>query len=111
MLAIKRNEKLWAMTDKGPRQVRADRLASQFEESAWVRLSAGKGAKGPRVYDWTRVAIRPLREPGKGHWLLAQRSVAKPGELSYCVCFGPAGTVLEKTGEGGRDLVDYQGVL
>ena len=34
VLAIKRNEKLWAMTDKGPRQVPADRLASQFEESA-----------------------------------------------------------------------------
>ena len=96
LAAIKRNEKLWAMTDKGPRQVRADRLASQFEESAWVRLSAGKGAKSPRVYDWTRVDIRPLREPGQGHWLQAERSVAKPGELSYCVCFGPAGTVLEK---------------
>ena len=47
VLAIKRNEKLWAMTDKGPRQVRAGRLASQVEESAWVLLSAGKGAKGP----------------------------------------------------------------
>ena len=35
------------MTDKGPRQVRAGRLASQVEESAWVLLSAGKGAKGP----------------------------------------------------------------
>ena len=28
-LGIKRNEKLWALTEKGPRQVRADRLASQ----------------------------------------------------------------------------------
>ena len=96
VLAIKRNEKLWAMTDKGPRQVRADRLASQFEESAWVRLSAGKGAKGPRVYDWTRVAIRPLREPGKGYWLLVRRSIAQPEELAYYVCFGPADTTLEE---------------
>ena len=39
--------------------------------------------------------IRPLREPGKGHWLLARRSVAKPGELAYYVCFGPAGTGLK----------------
>ena len=94
-MAIKRNEKLWAMTDKGPRQVRADRLASQFEESAWVRLSAGKGAKGPRVYDWIRVAIRPLREPGKGYWLLVRRSIAQPEELAYYACFGPADTTLE----------------
>ena len=96
VLAIKSNEKLWAWTDKGPRQVRADRLASGVEESGWVRLSAGDGAKGPRVYDWALVDIRPLREPGKGYWLLARRSVAKPEELAYYVCYGPAGTTLEE---------------
>ena len=94
VLAIKSNEKLWAWTDKGPLPVRADRLASGVEESAWVRCSAGNGAKGPRVYDWTAVKIRPLREPGKGHWLLARRSLAKPGELAYYLCFGPAETTL-----------------
>ena len=47
VLAIKRNEKLWAWTDQGPLQVRADRLASGVLESAWVRCSAGNGAKGP----------------------------------------------------------------
>ena len=67
VLAIKRNEKLWALTEKGPRQVRADRLASQIEESGWVRCSSGDGAKGPRVYDWATVGIRPLREPGRGY--------------------------------------------
>ena len=96
VMAIKSNEKLWAWTDKGPLQVRADRLACGVEESAWVRCSAGNGAKGPRVYDWTAVEIRPLREPGKGHWLLARRSIAKPGELAYYVCFGPAETALEE---------------
>ena len=29
-------------------------------------------------------------------WLLARRSIAKPGELAYYVCFGPAGTALEE---------------
>ncbi len=96
VLAIKSNEKLWALTDRGPLQVRVDRLAAGVEESAWVRCSAGNGAKGPRVYDWAAVDIRPLREPGKGHWLLARRSVAKPGELAYYVCFGPADTTLEE---------------
>ena len=96
VLAIKSNEKLWVLTDKGPRQVRADRLASGVAESAWVRCSAGNGAKGPRVYDWAAVDIRPLGKPGKGHWLLARRSIAKPGELAYYVCFGPAGASLEE---------------
>ena len=96
VLAIKRNEKLWALTDKGQSQVRADRLASQVEESGWIRCSTGDGAKGPRVYDWATVDIRPLREPGKGYWLLVRRSLSNPEELAYYVCYGPAGTTLEE---------------
>ncbi len=96
VMAIKSNEKLWALTDRGPLQVRTDRLASQVAESEWVRCSAGDGAKGPRVYDWAAVEIRPLREPGKGHWLLARRSVSNPEELAYYVCYGPSGTALEE---------------
>ena len=84
------------MTEKGPSQVRADRLASQVDATGWVRCSAGDGAKGPRVYDWSTVEIRPLREPGRGYWLLARRSVAKPEELAYYVCYGPVGTTLEE---------------
>ena len=37
-----------------------------------------------------------MREPDRGHWLLLRRSIAKPGELAYYVCFGPAGTSLEE---------------
>ena len=96
VLAIKRNEKLWAVTEKGPRQVRADGLASQVGKSNWVRCSAGDGAKGPRIYDWTAVDIRPLREPGKGYWLLVRRSVARPEELAYYACYAQAGTTLEE---------------
>ena len=96
VLAIKRNEKLWALTEQGPRQVRADRLACGVEEPDWIRCSAGDGAKGPRVYDWAAVEIRPLREPGKGHWMLTRRSVANPEELSYYVCYGPSETALEE---------------
>ena len=87
VLAIKSNEKLW---------VRADRLASQVEESDWSRLSAGDGSKGPRVYDWTWLEVRPLREPGKGYWLLVRRSMAQPKELAYYVCDGPGETTLEE---------------
>ena len=74
--------------------MRADRLASQVYETGWTRCSAGDGAKGPQVYHWAAVGIRPLREPGKGYWLLVRRSVAKPGELAYYVCYAPAGTTL-----------------
>ena len=96
VLAVRSNEKLWVWTDQGLCQVRADRLTSQVDELGWTRCSAGDGAKGPRVYDWAVVEIRPLGEPGKGYWLLARRSIAQPGELAYFVCFGPAGTALEE---------------
>jgi SRSO17 transposase len=90
VLAVKRSEALWSMR---MRQERAFKLAGQLPARAWRRLSAGDGAKGPRVYAWARVAIRPLREPGRGHWLLVRRSLAD-GELAFYVCYGPAGTTL-----------------
>ena len=64
--AVKSNKKPWAWMGEGPRQVRRDRLAAQVEESDWLRLSAGDGSKGPRIHYWVWVAIRPLREEGRG---------------------------------------------
>jgi SRSO17 transposase len=72
---------------------RADQLAARIPAGAWRHLSAGQGAKGERIYAWARVAIRPLREAGRGHWLLVRRSLAA-GELAYYVCYGPAETSL-----------------
>jgi SRSO17 transposase len=90
VLAVKRSEALWSLR---LRQERAWQLAAQVPAGAWRRLSAGQGAKGPRVYAWARVAIRPLREPGREHWLLVRRSLAD-GELAFYVCYAPARTSL-----------------
>jgi SRSO17 transposase len=90
VLAVKRSESLWSLR---MRQERAFKLAAQVPAGAWRRLSAGRGAKGERVYAWARVAIRPLREPGTGHWLLVRRSL-RDGELAFYVCYGPARTSL-----------------
>lgn len=94
LLAIKATEPLWALTDRGPAQVTARELVAALPAAAWARLSAGDGAKGPRIYDWAWRPIRPLREPERGHWLLARRSLADPAELAYYVGFGPAATPL-----------------
>lgn len=100
VLAIKGNEPLWTEGGFAQRSselvepIEAATLAVQVPAEAWVRLSAGDGAKGPRLYDWARVPIRPLKEPGKGYWLLLRRSIAKPEEMAYYVCFGPAQTTL-----------------
>jgi SRSO17 transposase len=96
VLAVRSNEPLWASTGQGPTQVGAATRIAQVLPEEWVCLSAGAGAKGPRIYDWVRVPIRPFGAPGQGYWLLARRSIAKPDELAYYVCFGPAETTLEE---------------
>src|SRR4051794_5839457 len=92
VLAIKRTERLWSTTTGTP--VAATTLAEAVPETAWERLSAGAGAKGPRVYAWARVPIRPLREPGWDYWLLVRRSLTDPTDRAYYGCFCPAGTSL-----------------
>jgi SRSO17 transposase len=94
LLAIKATEPLWASTERGPAQVAAADLIAGLPADAWVTLSAGDGAKGPRSYDWAWVPIRPLREPGQGYWLLARRSLSDPPDLAYYVGFGPIATPL-----------------
>ena len=92
VLAVKRTEPRWTRTTW--RQVAAKTLAAAVPEEQWPRLSAGDGAKGPRVYDWARVAIRALPEPGWEYWLLVRRTVAEPTDRAYYGCFCPAGTPL-----------------
>jgi hypothetical protein len=94
VLAIKSTEPLWVNTDRGPAQVGAAVIAAQIPAQAWRRLSVGQGSKGPRLYAWARFPIRPLREPGRGYWLLVRRSLADPTELAYYVCYGPIGATL-----------------
>jgi SRSO17 transposase len=71
------------------RESRADTLIAELPARAWRRLSVGAGAHGPREYDWARVPIRIGWRAGRGHWLLARRSVTKPTEIAYYVCYGP----------------------
>jgi SRSO17 transposase len=95
VLSIKRSEPLWVLTERGPLERSASDIAAAVAPEGWTRLSAGDGAKGPRLYDWARVAIRPLREPGWEHWLLVRRSLSDPADLAYYVCFAPTGTPLK----------------
>ena len=99
VLAVKRTEPLWATTARGPAQVTPAALAAGAPAAGapaaeWQRLSAGDGAKGPRLFDWVRVAIRPLADPDWDYWLLARRSLADPSDVAYYVCFAPAGATL-----------------
>src|SRR6266508_4806474 len=93
VLAVKATQPVWAAGEQGPAEVAVRELVAGLPAGAWRRLSAGDGAKGPRVYDWARVALARPGWPGRGFWLLVRRRLSD-GELAFYVCFGPARTTL-----------------
>jgi SRSO17 transposase len=102
VLAVKATQPLWAHGEQGPAEVAARELVAGLPARAWRRLSAGAGAKGPRVYDWAGVELVRPGWPGRGFWLLARRRLSD-GELAFYACFGPARTTL-------ADLVGVAGI-
>jgi SRSO17 transposase len=92
VLAVKVNDTV--TTTRGA-QARVDDLIAALPRQAWKRLSGGQGAHGERIYDWARIAIRPVWENNFEHWVLARRSVSDPTELAYYICYGPATSRLK----------------
>jgi SRSO17 transposase len=92
VLATKVNDTVITATGS---KARVDQLIAALPRQAWKRLSGGRGAHGERIYDWARLAIRPVWENGLGHWVLARRSVSDPTGIAYYVCYGPVGTRLK----------------
>jgi SRSO17 transposase len=71
---------------------RADALLRRVPARAWQCVSAGKGAKGHRLYDWAFVRLDD-GEPSPGgqagrRWLLLRRN-RTTGELAFYRCWTP----------------------
>ena len=94
VLAIRSNEKLWAVLGERLGQHAASRLAAGLPARAWRRLSAGAGSKGERLYAWARLRLTRLQQPPWEHWLLVRRSRKDPKDLAYHVVYGPDRTTL-----------------
>jgi SRSO17 transposase len=75
-------------------ETRIDAAVSAIAAQAWTTISVGPGAKGPRVYQWARAAIRPLAGPG--YWLLARRSPCDHSDLAYYLAAAPKHTPLHE---------------
>jgi SRSO17 transposase len=71
----------------------AEQLAAGVPAEQWVTASAGHGAKGRRLYDWTWVDLSPPAVAGMARWLLVRRS-RSDGELAFYACYAPAGTPM-----------------
>lgn len=92
MLAVPVNQYTIGTLDGRIGQTRVEALSAPIAENVWSRLSVGHGAKGPRVYDWARAAIRPLSELHRCCPLVRRRLT--DGELAHYLCFRQPGTTL-----------------
>jgi SRSO17 transposase len=90
VLAVKGSEPLGTAT---PGSATAAQVAASVPPEQWVACSAGHGAKGRRLYDWTRIQLAAPTAAGCTRWLLVRRS-RRDGELAFYACYGPAETSL-----------------
>jgi SRSO17 transposase len=70
-------------------------VADEFPVTAWSRLSAGNGTKGPREYDWAVRAFGPVDERGWQLWLVVRRHRERSDERAYFFARGPASTARD----------------
>jgi len=94
VLAVPVNQHVIAAGPRENQEFRADALIAALPAQAWRRRSAGKGAKGDRLYDWARTPIHGINFPDSNYWLLARRSISDPTDLAYYLCHAPARTGL-----------------
>jgi len=80
----------------GGRQRQVRSLAKMLPGEGWVRLSAGRGSKGERLYDWACVSLPDPDTQQAERWLLVRRNIDDPSELAYYLAYGPKGTPPEE---------------
>ena len=102
VLCVASNQWVWVDAGGGSgaggrRQLQVKTLATSMPPRAFKKISAGQGAKGPRIYSWARTPVQLPGEPGqqpKAGWLLIRRSLADPTDCAYYLCSAPVGTTL-----------------
>jgi len=93
----------------------ASKIAQNLPKSAWRRLSAGEGTKGPRLHDWAYLELADL-DAGEynstltGEWtrgLLIRCNIAD-GDLAFFSTWCPKGTPMKKlvSAEGRRWAIE-----
>jgi SRSO17 transposase len=74
----------------------------------WQKISAGKGTKGERYYQWQRIVINTGSPDGWERWLLLRRNIKEPEKVSYYIAFGRKETSLEELAKaaGSRWIIE-----
>jgi SRSO17 transposase len=96
VLAVRRNGRVGLEWHGQLWNLAVSEVIPLIEPVAWQRLSAGEGAKGPRIYDW---ALVELAESIPEEWprqILFRRSLEDETEIVAYRTFAPAGTPLSE---------------
>jgi len=94
VLAVRSNQHLRFVQDGSIVQTDPAEIATTLSPEAWAPLTAGEGAKGPRLYDWARVRLSWESAEGFERWLLIRRSRRDPEALAYYFAYASLGTEL-----------------
>ena len=94
VLAVRSNHTLRMLTATGLLQTDPAQLAGALPGTAWAAHAAGEGSKGPRLYEWARIALPWTVDEGFERWLLIRRSRRDGQDFAYYLVFAPAGTDL-----------------
>jgi len=94
VLAVRSNQHLRFLTEEGLVQTDPAFLASELAGEDWQALSAGEGAKGPRLYHWARLSLSWTTHDGFERWLLFRRSIRNSDEIAYYFVHSRQGTSL-----------------
>ena len=107
VFTVASNFHVWTWGSQGPRQMQIKGIVDEFDEADWQRLSAGRGSKGERLFDWawvstselmvggSAVGLGPVIEEGFERWVLARRSLDDPTDIAYFTVFAAQTTPLE----------------
>lgn len=96
VLAVRSNQHLRFLTEAGLVQTDPAYLAAELEDDDWRALSAGEGAKGPRLYHWARLPLTWTTQDGFERWLLFRRNLRNPEDLACYFAYAREGVSLEE---------------
>ena len=95
VLAVRSNHTLRFLEDWSLVQTDPGTMIADLPAETWTPLSAGEGAKGPRLYHWARLPLKYQAGQGFSRWLLARRSLRDPGAIAYYFAYAPSDATLE----------------
>lgn len=97
VVAVSSTQSLWVWENGVPRQLPIRDVVARLSPEVWVQLSAGDGAKGPRVYEWSWGVVRESAfQEGWLEWWMARRSLSDPTDIAYYLACAPAETTLQR---------------